>query len=159
VDAILLTGETAVGRYPVHAVRWARRILDRAAEGFLERPRPPGGDEYRLAHGLVELSESIGARLVIYSKTGAFPHRISAFRPRQPYIAGVQTEAAERAVSILWGITPLHVPADDYEEGLRKTVDEVAGSLEGESLVLASWSREWNTYKITVRMKGWERRL
>ena len=152
VDAILLTGETAVGRHPVHAVRWARRILDRAAERFHGRPEPPVDHEYRLAHGLVELSESIDAKLVVYSKTGTFPHRISGFRPRRSYIAGLPTEEAVRTVSILWGIIPVYIPAEDYEEGIEATIRKLADQLEGKTLVLANWSREWNTYKITVKI-------
>ncbi|MCE4602424.1 MAG: pyruvate kinase [Desulfurococcales archaeon] len=151
VDAMMLTGETAVGEYPVEAVRWLRRIVGAALQGY--RPSRPEarGVEYRLARGIVELVESLEATLVVYSRTGTFPGRISSFRPTRPYKVGVPTRTVARAVSILWGAEPLIVPARDYQDGLDATVRMLEPELEG-SVVMAAWSREQDHYHVKIRI-------
>ncbi len=151
VDAMMLTSETAVGEYPVEAVKWLRRIVKAALQDY--RPAKPEarGVEYRLARGIVELAESLGATLVVYSRTGTFPGRISAFRPTRPYKVGVPTRTVARAVSILWGAEPLIVPARDYQEGLESTVRRLEPGLEG-SVVMAAWSREQDYYHVRIRI-------
>ncbi len=149
VDGLLLTNETAVGRYPVEAVSWLRRIVEKALEGY-EPPKPePYGEEYRLARGLVELVENLEATLIAYSMTGVFPQRISAFRPRQGYLLGVASREAARATCILWGANPLVVGSDSYEDGMWETWKRVKNSIRP-PVVLASWSRVIDHYRIHV---------
>ncbi len=149
VDGLLLTNETAVGRYPVEAVSWLRRIVERALEGY-EPPKPePSGEEYRLARGLVELVENLEATLIAYSMTGVFPQRISAFRPRQGYLLGVASREAARATCILWGANPLVVESDSYEDGMWETWKRVKNGIRP-PVVLASWSRVIDHYRIHV---------
>ncbi|MEB3788028.1 MAG: pyruvate kinase [Desulfurococcales archaeon] len=149
VDGLLLTNETAVGRYPVEAVSWLRRIVEKALESY-EPPKPePSGEEYRLARGLVELVENLEATLIAYSMTGVFPQRISAFRPRQGYLLGVASKEAARATCILWGANPLVVGSDSYEDGMWETWKRVKNSIRP-PVVLASWSRVIDHYRIHV---------
>ncbi len=147
VDALLLTSETAVGRHPVEAVAWLRRIAEAAVRGYRPPTPEPRGVEYQLAAGIVELAEKLGATLVVYSMTGTFPARLSAFRPTRPYRVGLPSRGRARAVALLWGAEPLVVPARDYEEGLRETADRVEA---GGPVVLAAWSRVQGRYKIEV---------
>lgn len=151
VDAMMLTSETAVGRHPVEAVAWLRRIVASALRGYKPWRPEPRGAEYRLARGIVELAENLGATLIVYSRTGTFPGRISAFRPTRPYRVGVPTRTVARAVSILWGVEPIVVPARDYQEGLEYTVKALEDELEG-SLVMAAWSREQDYYHVRIRL-------
>ncbi len=149
VDSLLLTNETAVGRYPVEAVSWLRRIVEEALEGFTPPKPEPSGHEYRLARGLVELAENLEATLIAYSRTGVFPYRISAFRPRSGYLLGVASREAARATCILWGAIPLVVESDSYEDGMWETWKRAKNGIDP-PVVLASWSRVINHYRIHV---------
>ncbi len=151
VDALLLTNETATGKYPVEAVSWTVRIINSALRDYKPHKPSPEGAEYRLARGLVDLADSLDATLVVYSRTGTFPARVSAFRPSKPYWVGVPTRTAARAVVVLWGARPVIVPARDYEEGLKSTVDRLGPVLNG-SIVMAAWSREQDYYRVIVKL-------
>ncbi|MEB3778698.1 MAG: pyruvate kinase [Desulfurococcales archaeon] len=154
VDALLLTSETAIGKYPLEVVKWCNRIIRRAQSKLsLSRPRADTL-EYRLAHGIVELVESLDAKLVIYSQTGTFPVRISAFRPRMTYYAGVPSDSIERALRIVWGVEPMSVGSESYEEGLAKASREAKkrGYLGiGDVVVEAAWEKKGDTYIVKIR--------
>ncbi len=149
-DSLLLTSETAIGRYPVEAVKWARRASAKAASYVTTfRPEPTSPAE-RLANGLVELAESLEAPLLVYSREGRLPRRISAFKPRVPVYVGAGKVDVERRLRILWGLNPVTVGEYPYDEGLEETRKRLESLLEG-SLVEASWSREEGVYNIRVR--------
>ena len=156
VDAFLLTGETAVGKYPVEAVRWISRIVARAQskirpEAFAKREETLID---RLAEGVVKLVESIGASLVIYSRTGTFARRISSNKPLNAIYVGVPDRGTARKIALLWASIPVVVGEHDYEEGLERTVRELSrkGLLSRSApIVEAAWSRDKGTYLIRVR--------
>jgi pyruvate kinase len=154
VDALLLTGETAIGRYPVKTVQWMSRVIVKAQQG-LNVDRPPAVAQiYRLARGLVELAENLNAILVIYSKTGRFAERIASFRPTKPYYVGVPNEKVARAVRILWASEPVVVGDTSYEEGLVRTsrlLEEKGVLGPGDTVVEAAWSSEKGVYLVRVR--------
>ncbi len=154
VDALLLTGETAVGKHPIKAVQWMNRVIVKAQQGLsVERPLATT-QMYRLARGLVELVENLNATLVVYSKTGRFAERIASFRPTKPYYVGIPNEKVARAVRLLWASEPIVVGDTSYEEGLMRTsmLLEDKGILgPGDIVVEAAWSSERNVYIVRIR--------
>ncbi len=155
-DALMLTSETAIGKYPLKAVMWTQKIVSRAVDTLREkrvwRPQPTNA-LYRLALGLVELSESLNATLIIYSMTGRLAERIASFRPLKSFYVGVPSDRVERVVRGLWGAEPVRVEASSYEEGLRKTAEKlekegVIGS--GDVVVQAAWSHVQGSYSIVI---------
>ncbi|MCE4624429.1 MAG: pyruvate kinase [Desulfurococcales archaeon] len=150
-DALLLTAETAIGKHPVRAVKWAIKAA-RAAAQTTQPPRPQrNGVPERLANGLVDLAESIQAPLLVYSKGGRLPKRIAALKPKTTVIAGVNTTQLERQLTIRWGITPIHIPAETYTEGLEKLHQKLRTRLAGRTVVLAAWSRHKETFEIKIK--------
>jgi pyruvate kinase len=129
VDALMLTGETSVGKYPVEVVRWLSRIV-RAAEGS----SPPAVERYvadlrtRFVKGVVELAEDLGATIAIYSMRGRTARRVSAMRPRVPVYVGVPTIKEARKLSILWGLNVFVIEASNYVEGLEKLYKHLTSS-------------------------------
>ncbi len=158
VDALMLTSETAIGKYPLKTVLWLSKTVNRAVEVLRSRGvkrYPPQTGLYKLALGLVELAESLGATLVVYSMTGRLAERISSFRPLRTFYVGVPKESVERVVRSLWGAEPILVAANDYEEGLKRTVERleregIIGS--GDTIVEAAWSSERGVYTIRVKI-------
>ncbi len=124
VDAVLLTGETAVGKYPVEAVKWLKKIIS-TAEKSLSLPseyrrtvQADVRDKYTL--GLVLLAESLGAKLLVYTVSGSMPSRISKYRPQVEVYAGTSSKPIVRKLSIYYGINALLInDSKTYEEGLK----------------------------------------
>lgn len=153
-DALLLTGETAVGRNPVRVVQWMYRVIVKAQQiGSPERP-PAEMQIFRLARGLVELAENLGTPLLVYSRSGRFAERVAAFRPTRRFYVGVPDARTERIMRLIWGAEPLVVGDAEYEEGLRRAgiaLEERGIVSPGETIVEAAWSSKRGIYTIRVR--------
>ena len=154
VDGLMLTTETAIGKYPVHAVAWLARIAAKATEEY-HPERPQASDVlYRLARGVVELAENLEAPIIAYSMSGGIAWRLAAFRPTKPVHVGVPEKPVARSIALLWGIVPHVVKAEYHEEGLEKLYEklvheEVIGI--GDLVIEASWSRQEGVHTIRVK--------
>ncbi len=151
-DGLLLTGETAIGRFPVKAVEWALRVAS-LASSKIKSPRPEArGVAYRLALALVETAEDIDAPIIAYTMKGRLPKRIASFKPTIKVYAGTRDPLIYRKLMVLRSIFPIHVEATDYQEGLERTSSTVLERLGRDStFVEASWSRENRVFQIKVR--------
>jgi len=128
VDAVLLTNETAIGKYPVESVKWLKKILREAEKWFFEEGREPVtrrieplNPREKYAKGLVLLAESIGSKILVYTKTGLMPSRISKYRPSVQVYAGSSNEIIIRKLSLNYGVKPCYIESDktlNYEEGI-----------------------------------------
>jgi len=120
-DALMLTNETAVGSFPEAAVEWLRRTIREAKTTYSEQRELLGNNLFhRFAHGLTELSESLSAKILLYTKSGLTGKIISLYRPREDFFVGVPRLKAGRSLAILWGANPVVVEAESYDEGLLK---------------------------------------
>lgn len=111
VDALLLTGETAIGKYPVEAVEWLSKIINAAEK--IHAKRMMEGEETiydKFVKGVVLLAESMGAKIVAYSRVGNTPRRLSRYRPRVPVYLVTGDLKVARQSNILWGIASYYVP-------------------------------------------------
>jgi len=165
VDAIMLTNETSVGKHPLSAVRWLARLIRFAEDRMLgeelelvtsrARGRSLRADDC-FARGVVELAESMGAKLVIYSVKGRMAAKVASLRPSVPVFVGTPDARVARKLALLWGLHPALTPALDYEEGLRAALDLClrSGFASGdEALVMAYGLRE-REQRIIVRGPG-----
>lgn len=159
VDALMLTGETAVGKYPVEAVRWLRRIAERAES--LYKPTIQRTTEYvkkslkkRYAKGVVELAEDLGGVLAIYSMKGTTVFTIASLRPKTQYYAGVPTKEVARKLSIVWGADVKVIEASNYMEGLEKLYSSLvsSGELKKGDLVVLTYGLRDKEQVIKVRV-------
>ncbi|MEM4315319.1 MAG: pyruvate kinase [Nitrososphaerota archaeon] len=126
VDVLMLTGETAVGRYPVEAVRWLRKVVETYEDGVqIDRSSLKAGLLDRFALGVVELAEVLGAKIGVYTKAGNVARRISRYKPRSMVFAGSGDRATVKMLMLLWGVTPLHVDATDYGDGLDVLMEKL----------------------------------
>jgi len=124
VDALMLTGETAIGKYPIEAVSWLRRIIRTAEENVsVARRREPKSLWARFAVGVTSLAEDLNAKLVIYSVHGNTARLISLLRPAIEVYVGTPSPRVLRQLNVLWGLRAYLVEASGYDEGLEETFE------------------------------------
>jgi pyruvate kinase len=135
-DAVMLSGETAVGQYPVEAVATMCRITREAeATPYLSAPPPPPVGRLDVAatvcRAAVQVATDLGARAIVaFTESGATARFVSRFRPRVPIIGLTTSEAARRRMALYWGVeatSPLAVGTDLREmiaEGDERICDE-----------------------------------
>ena len=114
-DAIMLSGETAVGKYPLESVQTMVRIAQEAERGGLEgvaRPRPPLGSVTSIADAVsratCETACDLGAAAIITPTISGHTARvISKYRPRCPIIAVTPSPVVQRQLALYWGVRAL----------------------------------------------------
>jgi pyruvate kinase len=161
VDALMLTGETSVGKHPLEAVSWLARIvgfvekttLKKRLSAISERARSGAGDLGLLfAKGVLELAEDLGAKLVVFSMHGNTARRLSSLRPSIPVYVGSPSIRVLRKISVLWGVQPIRVEAQSYEEGLQKAVEKARemGYISYGDLVVATYGLREPRQKVEI---------
>jgi pyruvate kinase len=146
-DAVMLSGETAVGRYPMQSVQEMERIC-RAAEGAINYGRDIAasaswgrGDRYdALTHAACELAEVLDAEAILTStQTGLSCIRLARFRPPNKILAVSPIDETVRRLALVWGVTAiLGEQAGSLEDRFREAVEAVeeAGHVrEGDQLI------------------------
>jgi pyruvate kinase len=125
-DAVMLSGESAVGRYPVEAVAMLARIaasIERmrparaVRDALRERPREEGAPVFDLiALSVDTLIERAGpAAVFVPTVGGTTARRIARFRP-QPWIVAVSpSESACQRLLFTWGVVPVRVPERPHD--------------------------------------------
>ena len=110
-DAIMLSGETTTGRYPLECVQFMKRVANRieqsAAKGY-NVSLPLKSHKDRLLRSTVLLASEIGeAGIVVFTRNGSLPHTLSALRAwRCPIYAFTDDPKVFRRLLLLWGVEP-----------------------------------------------------
>ncbi len=113
-DALMLSGETASGKYPVEAVRTMAAIAEQAEcdklrENDIEVPLSPDCDirEF-MAHSAIEATERLGVKgIVIDSVSGQTARDLAAFRGPNPVLAVCYNEKLQRLLNLSYGVIPV----------------------------------------------------
>jgi pyruvate kinase len=127
-DAVMLSGETATGKYPLEALATMDAIL-RETESYLFFARkgmfrePPahreGGVQDAVSAAIAQLSRDLMVRcVVVETRTGRTASVVSSDRPSAPIIALTPSAQVQRRLQLLWGVVPHHV------RGMRFEVDK-----------------------------------
>lgn len=120
-DAVMLSGETSVGAYPVTVVETMARIVESTEEHGLDRivpmkakPRTQGG---AITLAAMEVAEFVEAKyLCIFTESGDTARRMSRLRPKIPMMAFAPEPAIRRRMALTWGVQSTlveHVPHTD----------------------------------------------
>jgi len=110
-DAIMLSGETATGRYPLECVQFMKRVAGRiegsAAKGY-NSGLPLKTNKDRLLRSAIVLAQEMGdAGIVVFTRSGLLPQALSALRAwRCPIYAFTDEPQVFRHMLILWGVEP-----------------------------------------------------
>lgn len=150
-DAVMLSAESAVGKYPVGAVEMMDTIA-RETEAYLwqgggfrglsqnQDSSAPIPSEDALAKAMAQLSRDIQARaIVVISKSGRTAQVMSASRPAAPIVATSPDPCTCRKTAILWGIIPRLVEERDFdrpEDLARRLARDLDLGAEGQNVLL-----------------------
>jgi pyruvate kinase len=134
-DAIMLSGETAVGKYPVEAVAMMDRIAREAESHFLEWGQPRQREEDGLgetdAAAMARAAYAIArdrdvASITVFTMHGSTAWLMSKVRAQVPVIAFTSDENTYLKMSFLWGISPRRL---GFVETLRAMIEQVDNHL------------------------------
>src|SRR6202521_3429369 len=113
-DAVMLSAESAVGRFPVEAVATMATIAARAEKSWItgELPIPPSIPdrtdlEAAVAHAAHAIANSVSAKAIIAATTsGGTPRRVACHRPKMPILALCSSNEVCRKLALNWGVEP-----------------------------------------------------
>jgi pyruvate kinase len=110
-DAVMLSAETATGKYPVEAVAMMARIIEEAEASIHEFPRPATTERLKVAETVAEAvchaSRELHMKLIaVFTHSGFTARLVSRYRPLVPIIAFSPEVATRRRMALFWGVTP-----------------------------------------------------
>jgi pyruvate kinase len=135
-DAVMLSGESASGRYPIESVEMMNRIVE-AAESAMRQsfPRIGSGEPMKIPAEFPDVTCGVacraareaGASLIIaFTLTGTTARLLSRYRPQVPIIAFSPNQEVRRRLSLLWGVMPRVLePVQEQEEMVRRVEEEL----------------------------------
>jgi pyruvate kinase len=148
-DALMLSAETAAGKYPVLSVATMARIIESAETGkptsssnmaSVAAGRQSGRVSRALCEAAAFAAEEIGARTIaVITASGLMAHRLSTLRPAQRIVALTPDRRVRDLLSLVWGVeTHVHPASDNSEEMLKvceHTLLEAGIVQQGETIV------------------------
>ncbi len=128
-DAVMLSGETSVGEYPLDTVRTMTRIVTATERHGLPhmtaldwQPRTRGGV---IAKAAAEVAERVEAKyLVAFTQSGDSARRLSRYRGRVPILAFTPEAKVRSQLSLTWGVETFKTAAVEHTDEMVRQVDE-----------------------------------
>ena len=139
-DAVMLSGETAIGRYPLESVKVMDRICREAEEAInygreiVSSTDWGRGDRYdALTHAACELAEDLGLEAIITStQSGLSCLRVARFRPPNKILAVSPEVSTVRMLAMVWGVNAVH---GEQRGGIEERYDEAVRAARKAALV------------------------
>ena len=136
VDAVMLSGETAVGSFPVQAVEVMGKVIDRTESALnwgelLSNCQCKAASSLSIADAIsratCESAYDLGAKAILSStQSGSTARMVAKYRPRAVIIAAPQNPLVARKLSLVWGVYPVVVPHADNVDTMLDVVVEAA---------------------------------
>ncbi len=149
-DAVMLSGETAVGKHPVEACTMMAKIATRAEDAIryddiLYRSREEASSASvteAISYATCTTAEALGAKAIITATSSGHTARMVAkYRPRAPVVGATPDLGVFRKLLLVWGVKPLLVPSGaDTDAMIRDSIDAAlrAGTISQGDLVVLS---------------------
>lgn len=151
-DAVMLSAESSVGRYPIETVRTMSKIVRAAEEELLSRglqplvagrkPRTQGGSVARAACEMADFLD--GRALVAFTKSGDTARRLSRYRAAQPIIAFTTEPETRNQLALTWGVETYVVRyahhTDEMVEICDAEVTKLGRYQPGDTLIITAGS-------------------
>ncbi|MCL2683849.1 MAG: pyruvate kinase [Synergistaceae bacterium] len=134
-DAVMLSGETAGGKYPLEAVRIMEQIVlctEREGLGKFSLPREMRSSRNvadSVSHAAMRVAEEMGASAVLsLTRSGSTAAMISKYRPNAKIIASTPLVSTWRALCLLWGVKPVLLEEHGTsEDAVEAAIDSISG--------------------------------
>ncbi len=122
-DAVMLSAETASGKYPVEAVSMMARIIEEAEASDWQSPRRVPMEKLKVPETVAELvchaSRELHMKLIaVFTHSGFTARLVSCYRPAVPIIAFSPEVDTRRRMALIWGVMPRHIPDVRKIDGL-----------------------------------------
>jgi pyruvate kinase len=147
-DAVMLSGETANGEYPVETVRMMERIVLSTERESLSRYFAARASKSRIvpdsvSHAAMLVAEEMNASAVItLTRSGSTASMVSKYRPRATIVAPTPLRSTWRALSLMWGVMPVlsgeHPSTDSAVDAAMELVLKHGFVCEGDVVVLTT---------------------
>jgi pyruvate kinase len=129
-DALMLSGETSVGKYPVETVATMARIIESTEENGLERIPDLGTKPHTHSGAVVkaalDIADLLGSKYVcVFTESGDTLRRVSRLRSRIPVLAFTPNESVRRKMALVWGATTFLAEHVKHTDQMIKQVDEI----------------------------------
>ena len=148
-DAVMLSGETSVGKYPIQTVRTMARIIEATEERALDRIKPmrtrPHTRGGAITWAAREIGELLGAKyLVTFTHSGDSARRLARLRTDIPLLAFTPVPETRNRLALSWGIESFLVPVVSHTDDMVRQVDkallELGRCQEGDLVIIAAGS-------------------
>ncbi len=129
-DAVMLSGETSVGAWPVITVETMARIVESTEENGIDRIPALGTRPHThsgaVSLAAVEIAELLGCKYVcVFTESGDSFRRVSRLRSSVPLLAFTPSEVTQRRLSLSWGSQTMLVAPVTHTDEMMKQVDEL----------------------------------
>ncbi|MBN1573260.1 MAG: pyruvate kinase [Deltaproteobacteria bacterium] len=133
-DALLLSGETAMGKYPIEAAATMAKIANTAKDGLHSEDWESAVEKYReesvthaVCHAAYHTAKDLNAAVIVTpTSTGTTPRMVARYKPKQPIVALSPKIDTIRRLTISFNIFPRLVKFNDNMDDLIKTAKEEA---------------------------------
>jgi len=148
-DAVMLSGETSVGEYPVRSVQTMARIVENTEAHGLDRMQDINWDPHTTSGVITKAAEEVAARmdakfLVAFTHSGDAARRLSRLRSPIPILAFTPVDQTRSSLTLTWGVESFLVPmvghTDDMIRQVDKALTETGRMAEGELAVIVAGS-------------------
>ena len=128
-DAVMLSAETATGKYPVEAVRMMAAIIEQAEASQWESPPRVPQEKLKIAETVAEIvchaSRELHMKLIaVFTHSGFTARLVSCYRPAVPIIAFSPDADTRRGLALIWGVLPRHIPDVRKIDGLAAVAEK-----------------------------------
>ena len=129
-DAVMLSNETAVGDYPVEAVRTMATIARRIERDYPQKAiesHLPSTIPNAISAAVSSIARQLDAAAIIpLTKSGATAHNVSKFRPPTPILATTSEKSVARRLQLAWGVTPILIESQERTSKIFSIAMQIA---------------------------------
>ena len=133
-DAVMLSAETAIGRYPIETVKMMARICTETEtalpygrmlreKGLDLEPRTEDAMSYNACHTAQQLG---AAAIIAFTSSGSTARRVARYRPRVPILAITHNENTRQSLMLTWGVYPYLAPEERGLDELLASGEKIA---------------------------------
>jgi len=128
-DAVMLSGETAIGEYPVKTVKFMASVVEEAENSMEDNThhtvkQPPNTTREIICKNVWQAARDSEAQYIVaHTSSGSTARHISKYRPENPIVAFTDSEKVERQLQLSWGVKPYY---EEFSDSVERMLDSSA---------------------------------